>query len=288
LPGRGELAFLRLADDLLGVKADRSGLSDALDDLPAPAYHHYGRPSSVAMLTSLGCPFRCTYCASRALFPEFVLRDPGRVVQEIDTYTNVLGVGDIAFYDDALLANPKHIEDILDTLMERGTRARFHTPNGLHAERISPDLAGKLREAGFVTIRLGFETSNLGRQKDSDDKISNVGLRRSIQNLYGAGFGPADLMVYVLIGLPDQAAGEVLESVRFVQECGARVSLSQFSPVPGTVDFQRVVQKGFPADEPLLANKTVYPMRAMGLSYEDYERIRRVAKEGNDRILAGM
>lgn len=286
LPGRGELAMLDFVDDLFGLERDGAPRSDALDDLPAPAYHHYGRPRSIALLATLGCPYRCTYCASHALFPQFVPRDVGQVVAEIESYVTRFGVQDLAFYDDALLANVPHIEALLDAIIERDLGARFHTPNGLHAERISTALAGKLHAAGFRTIRLGFETSDAARQQDSSSKVTNEGLRSSIRNLYEAGLTPADVMVYVLAGLPGQPAEEVRDSIRLVHESGARVSVSQFSPVPGTVDFARAVKRGFDGDEPLFANKTVYAMHAMGMPFEDYEALRRAAKEGNTRLLS--
>jgi len=284
LPGRGERAMLEFVGDLLGVKGDPALGAGTLDDLPTPAYHLYGRLKSVAMLASQGCPYRCTYCASHELSRQFALRDVGQVVDEIEGYVTRFGTQDIALYDDALLADASHIEALLDAIIARGLRVRFHTPNGLHAEQISPALARKLRAAGFGTIRIGFETSDAARQQDSSGKITNDGLRHSVRSLYDAGFTPADVMAYVLAGLPGQPAEEVLDSIRLVHEAEARVSLSQFSPVPGTVDFDRAVEGGFDGDEPLLANKTVYAMRAMGMTFEEYEALRRVAKEGNARL----
>ena len=287
--GRGERAMVELADQVFGIGEDRSGYSGDLDELPRPAYHHYGRPRSVGMLTSLGCPFRCTYCASHLLSPEFKIRRVDGVVDEIEHYARELGVEDAAFYDDALLVDSeRHIEAICDGIVERAIRIRLHTPNGLHAERISPVLAAKLRAAGFKTIRLGFETSNIERQRASGVKVSNRGLRTAIHNLYGAGFSPGDVMVYVMVGMPGQPVDEVLESIRYVHESGARVSLSQFSPVPGTLDFTRAVESGFDGEEPLRANKTVYAMNSMDRSFEDYERLRRMSKEGNARVLSGV
>ena len=57
------------------------------------------------MLTSKGCPFRCSYCASSSLYTNFSQRPPDEVIGEIEYYQKDLGVTDIAFYDDALLVN---------------------------------------------------------------------------------------------------------------------------------------------------------------------------------------
>ncbi|MDP6117452.1 MAG: radical SAM protein, partial [Planctomycetota bacterium] len=286
ITGRGERDMLELMDDFFGNHADRSRFSDQLDDMPRPAYHLYDRPSSACMLTSLGCPYKCTYCASHVLYPRFRLRQVPKVVDDIEWYVRHHGIQDITFYDDALLlASQRHIEAICEGIIDRGLTARFHTPNGLHTEMVSPSLARKLHAAGFKTIRLGFETSDIERQKDSDNKVSNSGFSRAIQNLYEAGFTPRDVMAYVLIGMPGQPADEVLESVRFVHERKARVSLSQYSPIPGTVEYGKAIRNGFDGSDPLMANKTIYAMRELGMKFDDYERVRRVSKEGNERIM---
>jgi radical SAM superfamily enzyme YgiQ (UPF0313 family) len=285
LPGPGESALLRVADECLGVAR-----AAAEDPAPSrrPAYHLYPTVHAVAMQTSSGCPFRCPYCASHLIHPEFQRRDPDQVVEEIEHYVRELGVEDIAFYDDALLVDPeRHIERILDRVIDRRLAVRFHTPNGMHAERITPGLARKMHQAGFRTIRLGFETSDEVGQRDSGRKVTNPGLKQALAALFGAGFAVGDVMVYVMIGRPNQSEDEVVASIRFVHGCGARVSLSQFSPIPGTVDYERAVAHGLCPDEPLLANKSVYPLRAMGMSFDAYEGLRRIAKEGNQRLMEG-
>lgn len=70
------------------------------------------------------------------------------MLDEIEFYQDGLKVKNIAFYDDALLANPK-FEAIQDEIIRRGTRLNFHTPNGLHSRFITEELAQKLERANF-------------------------------------------------------------------------------------------------------------------------------------------
>ncbi|MFN3467761.1 MAG: B12-binding domain-containing radical SAM protein, partial [Candidatus Brocadiales bacterium] len=143
IKGPGEMEVLRLADRLSGKERDYDQVRTyIIKEGPLPAYDLYlpdegaycNTPlQSVSMLTSRGCPFRCTYCASFLLGTRFIRREPEKVVAEIEYYVNVLGVKDIAFYDDALLVGPeRHIVPILELLIKKGLKARFHTPNGLH------------------------------------------------------------------------------------------------------------------------------------------------------------
>ena len=62
---------------------------------------------------------------------------------------------DVAFYDDALLVDAERL--LLPVLRAvEGKGIRFHTPNGLHARLLTPEIAAALVRAGFRTFRLSL------------------------------------------------------------------------------------------------------------------------------------
>jgi len=236
-----------------------------------PAYHLYSNIQSVAMLTSRGCPFKCSYCASSSLNTNFTQRPPDKVVNEMEYYQKQLEVTDIAFYDDALLVNAEtHIHPILDGIIQRGLNKtlRFHTPNGLHIRYIDKPLAQKLYQANFKTIRLGFE--GLDDPKSSKEQLAGV-----MANLKEAGFTHENIGVYVLMGLPNQDLAGVEGSIEFAHQCGAQVRISQYSPVPGSTDFLKLLPQ-YPelAVEPLLHNKSVYYCHNAGRRFNEFEALK--------------
>lgn len=76
--------------------------------LSMPAMDLYENLSYGVTLTSTGCPGRCSYCASRILWPKFTRRDIKEVLKELSVQV-ALGATDIAFYDDALIVDKKNI-----------------------------------------------------------------------------------------------------------------------------------------------------------------------------------
>ena len=54
------------------------------------------------IITSKGCPFNCSYCASRILNKEFTQYPLSEIINNITNYS-LKGIRDFAFYDDALL-----------------------------------------------------------------------------------------------------------------------------------------------------------------------------------------
>ncbi len=243
----------------------------------------YQGASYSPVLTSEGCPFRCTYCASGLLWKGFFQRNPDEVIEEIE-YLYKRGVRDFAFYDDALLSNREHhIKPILKGIIRKGIGARFHTPNGLHVRFLDEETARLMKEAGFVTIRLSLETTNPDRQKSTGGKVCNEEFRRAVDNLKKAGFGKENIGVYLMYGLPGQELEEVKEGVRFLISCGVRVHLAEFSPLPKTEAWRELLDKGVISEDidPLLTNNTVFSTLYCGYSTEELKSLKQLVAEHN-------
>jgi radical SAM superfamily enzyme YgiQ (UPF0313 family) len=280
ISGPGLVAALRLADRVVGCDSGPGRYADP-QTWPPPAHELVPRPFA-GLITSWGCPFRCTYCASHHLQPAFVRRGPSAVVDEIEACAR-RGIRDFAFYDDALLLHAgRHVVPVLEDVLSRGLPVRFHTPNGLHAREITADLAILMRRAGFSQVRLSLETTDVGRQQATGGKVTTAAFARAVAHLRVAGFHSPDLAAYLLAGLPGQALSEVEANIRFVHSLGVQAKLALFSPIPGTPDGDRAL----PSDaDPLLHNNTVYPY-LLGAGYAgELQRLKLLAKEGNAALV---
>ncbi len=289
IKGEGELQTLKLVDALTGNPSDYSSFPADISNYPFPAHDLNRKLDYAAILTSRGCPMKCTYCAVHLLNPGFRQRSVQNVLDEILWCYHEFGTRNFAFYDDALLLNPKgHIHRILDGIIERKLQCYFHTPNSMHAQLIDAQLAHKMYQGGFKTVRISLETSDMERQKlSSSGKVSNEGFRKAAENLLNAGFTANEVGAYVMIGLPGQTLQEVKDSVAFVHDCGIQVKLAQYTPIPGTAEWQRAVTEyGFdPHFDPVLHNNSIFPIQTNELANEDFETVKMLVKEGNKRIM---
>jgi radical SAM superfamily enzyme YgiQ (UPF0313 family) len=274
--GRGETEVLRVLEEICGVSPVWTPDMGDLDGLPYPAFYLYPQLDYVCVMATRGCPFRCSYCASWRLQDGFSVRDPMAVAWEIGHWIRTNHVEDIAFYDDALLADHGFASSLCEALLRTGVRARFHTPNGLHVRSLDRDLARLLREVGFTTIRLGLETASPDRQVRTGNKVTNDQFADAVDALRLAGYRRDALGTYVLVGLPGQTSQEVADTIRFVWECGARPHLAEYSPIPGT-DLWPEAVAGSSFDlkgEPLYHNNTILPCRWDGLTWQDLRRLK--------------
>jgi radical SAM superfamily enzyme YgiQ (UPF0313 family) len=167
-------------------------------------------------------------------------------------------------------------------LVKRKLPCRFHCPNGLHLREITGEIATLMFRAGFQTIRFGFETSDMIRQRDTGGKVKNRDLEMAIACLKHAGYHNRDIGVYLLCGLPDQEAAEVRESINYVFSRGAKPIIAEYSPIPQTALWEQAKKVSpYPiADEPLYQNNTLLPCRHDGLDYAMYRALKMLTRQG--------
>jgi len=248
-----------------------------LDSYPFPAFDLLPFTDQVPVLTSQGCPFRCAYCAAHLLSERFSRRDPIRVVDEVSHWNKHLGIANFSFYDDALLVDPEELAiPMMQEIIRRQLLCQFHCPNGLHLRDISELLSELMFQAGFKTIRFGFETSNIKIQMATGGKVTNEHLKEAVMHLKRAGYQSRDIGVYLLCGLPGQEAEEVIESIEYVKACGARPMITEYSPIPGTDLWEASVAASSYdiSGEPLFHNNSLLPCQWEKLTFPMYQELK--------------
>ncbi len=232
----------------------------------------YPEPVFGILMLSRGCPFGCEYCASKLLFSKFVQRNVEEVFYEFE-YLSSKGIKDFAFYDDALLVSPERsIVPFLEMVLKKRKKVNFHVPNGLHVRYLTKDICNLLKKAGFVTIRLGLETSNFKNRWDK--KLTQEEWEKGITNLFSAGFDKKQIGVYILFGVPGQTEEEIYQAIMFVKKYGLRPHLAYYSPIPHTPMFEKAKEiTPYPIDqEPLTHNRSIWPCFKVGFSWEERSR----------------
>lgn len=279
--GRGGTQILEIFKKIFDENIIFEPDEDDLDALPYPAFDLLHKIDQVPIITSLGCPYRCSYCSSHILQKNFIRRDPIKVVDEIEHWQKNFGVTDFSFYDDALLVSSKKmIIPLLHEVKRRNLSCRFHCPNGLHLREIDSKLSKILYDSGFKTIRFGFETADFQLQKETGGKVKNEELRKAVIHLKKAGYKTDDIGVYLLCGIPGQKTADVTHSIDFVLKCGAKPVLAEYSPIPGTRMWTDALMAS-PFDiqhEPLYHNNSLLSCRNDDFSYEVYSKTKAMLK----------
>jgi radical SAM superfamily enzyme YgiQ (UPF0313 family) len=263
----------------LGPVWDFTGLTP---DLSQPGFWEaYGKLSVGALKLSDGCPFECTYCLVPKVYGRFRPRSLERSLAELELLVK-LGARNIAFYDDALLFDAKNVLiPFFNEVIRRNIKVNFHSPNAINARFVTKEIAQLMVRAGFKCFYLGFESASRDWQKQTGSKVFSGELVEAVANLKTAGAEPNNITAYQILGHPKTNVADLEESMRFVNRLGIRGMLADFSPIPGTPDGE-LCRKWVDIDEPLLHNKTAFPVILLG--FDETNRLKDLQRQLNRSI----
>lgn len=274
--GPAERGILTLVKEILGDDSFSEEEYEALDDIPWPCFDVLRNKDTLPVLTSRGCPFRCSFCATPLLYKNFEQRSPSSVLSEIEQDFRLYKARNIVFYDDALLLNKEHhLFPLLEGIIRMNLPLAFHTPNGLHVKEIDAETASLFKKANFESLFLSQESFDRRLLERVCPKVSEDDLEKALAHLENAGFSRARVNVYLLVGLPGQRFSEIKDSILRVRRLRARPRLAYFSPLPGTVEWKNLVERGCLTDDadPLVHNKLTFPYIVGSVSPDDFRAL---------------
>ncbi len=272
------------ADQILAVVEKYTGIDKVpnfdphnLDSYPYPAFDLQQRIGYIPILTSLGCPYSCDYCASKILQPRRMLRSPEHVVGEIEYWHDNYGVKNFAFYDDALLVNSDtHAVPLFERIIRTGLNIRLHTPNAVHIREINKKIAQLMAAAGVSTLRLGLETLDFN-ERTMDHKVREDEFFQAAAYLREAGFTSDRVGAYLLVGLPGQDMAPVENAIRMVKQTGITPILAYYSPIPLTAMWLAAVEASRYdlAADPIYTNNAIFPCQ-LSFDWQQLSRLKQL------------
>ncbi len=251
-----------------------------LDHIPYPCYDLYDTIPFIPLLTSFGCMYRCTYCATPYMHPNIIRRKPKSVLEEIKRW-HELGVERYVLYDDNFLYRSElYARPLLEKISKLPFPIDIYNPNALNAALIDDELALLLRSAHFREIRIGLETTNPLVQQSTGGKVNLRSFERSITALLRAGFKKNEITAYILAGLPNQKWEEVKHSVDYVLGLGIQPYIAEYTPIPHTRLFEEYEHYSrFPiSEDPVYQNNALFPFAWEGFTENDLEHLKLYAK----------
>jgi len=262
--GEGEVSIAKLARAIRngGPYADIPGLTyressgklsithpaviDGLDRLPRPAFdlidHKFYQRSAKAtavIVTSRGCPLKCSYCSVGASsYLPFRRRGIESVIQEIESVIENHDVGFIDFEDENLSLDRKWFLKLLRKIGARFDhhRLELRAMNGLFPPSLNEELIRTMKSAGFKTLNLSLGTTSteqLNRFQRSDvrrafDQALNISEKLGL-NAVG----------YIIVAAPGQQAADSVSDLLYLAKRRVLAGVSVFYPAPGSPDYVR-------------------------------------------------
>jgi anaerobic magnesium-protoporphyrin IX monomethyl ester cyclase len=236
---------------------DAPVISD-LDSLPWPAYRYFKmdrytnlQPAtdaipgsrSFSIMTSRGCPYRCTFCSQSIMPIKWRARSAENVIEEWRHLVRELGALEIGVLDDSANIRKNRLHELADLLIaEQLNHVPWIFVNGIRANLADLDLLVKLRKAGLKRTAFGVETGDEQMIIKIDKHIDHDTIRQAFKNAKAAGI---ETIGFFIIGLPGDTRESMQKTIDFAVEIDPMIAnFSMMTPYPGTIVYEQVKQGG--------------------------------------------
>ncbi len=277
--GEGEEAIVDLlaAIDLGGQFEDVSGIgwrqgdeiavnprrprNQRVDDIPYPAWRHFAyrvysdhhyiaamdtHRLNLPLLATRGCPYQCTFCSSPNTWsPQWIPRDPLKVVDEIEHHVRTYGASSFPFQDLTAVIRRDWIVVFCSEIIRRGLDIRWQMPSGTRAEAVDAEVADLMKRSGMVSLAYAPESGSEETRRMVKKRMTTEDLMASIRASSNAGLNVA---VFTVIGFPHDTAERLRENLGFVREIRALgvtdLAVGYYFALPATELFDSLYDAG--------------------------------------------
>lgn len=204
-----------------------------------PSVSYYKKLPAYTMITTRGCPYRCTFCATAKT--GYRMHSIERVVEEMKLLVEEYGAKEILIRDDTFTLNRKRTRELCDAIIASGLHKKVSWDCITRANLVDPELLKKMKEAGCWGMHFGVEG---GTQKliDSIKKDSTLdAIRNAFKWCRELGI---NTRAYMMLGLPNSTIADDLATIQFAKDIDP--DWAQFTittPYPGTQLHQELVDK---------------------------------------------
>jgi anaerobic magnesium-protoporphyrin IX monomethyl ester cyclase len=203
-----------------------------------PSFEQVHNVPVVQMLASRGCTGGCLYCY-KMYGRRIRLRDPKRVVDEMEYYVKRYGAREIKFWDEHFAHSHEHAYAICEEIRRRGLRVRWWC--SCRADSVDPKILKAMARAGCWCINFGVES---GVQKNLDTLLKREKVERiehAVRMAHAAGIKTHSTYIF---GIPGETYDEGLRTIELATRLNSfTVEFFPITPFPGT-PLQKGVEKG--------------------------------------------
>ena len=223
-----------------------------LDDLPMPSYnklpmHKYRsaigaakRSPSIGIITSRGCPGKCTFCYSGMFGEKIRYLSAENVYQQIIYLQTNYGIREISFYDDTFTANLKRVDELCQLIISRHIDISWSC--FARVDTVNPGILQLMKAAGCHQIMYGFETT--------DEKILKAVNKRVKLNQYEKIISwtrdaEIDVRGAFMLGSPEETQASMDATIQYAKKIDIQFAIFNITtPFPGTELFKWADQTG--------------------------------------------
>lgn len=206
--------------------------------------HIHERSPYASIHTSLGCPYKCSFCCINAPFGKSSYRmwSPDVVIKELDLLVNKYGVRNIKFVDEMFVLNRNHVLGICDAIIKRGYDLNIWAY--ARVDTIKDEFLDKLYRAGFRWLALGIESgSKHVRDGVEKGRFGTPQILAVVRKIQRAGI---NVIGNYIFGLPDDTHESMQATLDLAIEANCEfANFYSAMAYPGSALYRIAVEKNW-------------------------------------------
>ncbi|MEE2746190.1 MAG: radical SAM protein [Pseudomonadota bacterium] len=225
-----------IAWDLLPMESYRSHNWHSFDNIA-------DRSPYASIHTSLGCPYKCSFCCINSPFGKSSYRmwSPETVIKEIDHLVEYYGVKNIKFVDEMFVLNKRHVMGLCELLKKRDYEVNIWAY--ARVDTVQDVFLDNLKEAGINWLCLGIESASDHVRDGAQKTYGNSDIIEVVRKIQNAG-------IYIIgnyiFGLPDDTIARMQATFDLAKELTCEfANFYSAMAYPGSDLYDLAIDSGF-------------------------------------------
>jgi anaerobic magnesium-protoporphyrin IX monomethyl ester cyclase len=201
------------------------------------------------MLATRGCPFRCTFCSSPAMWTtRYVVRPVEDIVDEIEHWIARYGIRNVDFEDLTAFIKRDWILAFCRELERRRVHITFQLPSGTRSEVLDREVLEALHRNGCSNLTYAPESGSVRTLVRIKKKIHLDRMLDSMRTAVDLGIVTK---VNMVIGFPFEERRDVWQTIKFCLQMAwigvEDIPLFPFIAYPGSAIYDDLEARGIAA-----------------------------------------
>lgn len=209
--------------------------------------HIEERQPYASIYTSLGCPYRCTFCCINAPFgkPGIRYHSADQVIHELGILVERHGVRNVKIVDEMFVLSPKQVEAIADRIIERGYDLNIWAY--ARVDTVKEGLLPKMKRAGFNWLALGIESGSAHVRDGAHKKFGEDDIVEIVRAIQGAG---VRVIGNYIFGLPDDTHETMQQTLELALRLNCEfANFYSAMAYPGSPLYEMALREGWALPE---------------------------------------
>ncbi|MDP3732093.1 MAG: radical SAM protein, partial [Candidatus Omnitrophota bacterium] len=194
------------------------------------------------MITSRGCPARCTFCSLSTQGKVNRSRSARNVADELESLVKNKNARQILVLDASFPVSKERAFELLDEIIKRGLHKKLAWTCETRVNFVDYLLMKKMREAGCRKVAFGIES---GVQELLDNVKKGFRLdavRKAVKSAKEAGL---EVIAFYMFGLPGETIEMSMKTIDFAIELNTDIATFSLTvPYPGTELYEQAKKEG--------------------------------------------